>query len=135
VFKQDHQSIIHGLLPFLGGQPVGQGSQTQSPGRSVSKRAVTIEKKITCEVRVSIQESGDYDFASYRTIGVFGGKGNFTVKDGKATAHGENGSVTVQLFTDKASGKSMLKAEGKGKDGISYRAELTKAGDALGKRQ
>src|SRR5512140_3817453 len=36
-------------------------------------------------VRVSIQESGDYDFASYRTIGVFSGKGNFSVKDGKAT--------------------------------------------------
>ena len=48
-------------------------------------------------------------------------------------AEGEKGSVTVQLFTDKASGKSMLKAEGKGKDGISYRAELTKAGDAPGK--
>jgi len=48
-------------------------------------------------------------------------------------AQGEKGSVTVQLFTDKASGKSMLKAEGKGKDGISYRAELTKAGDAPGK--
>ena len=86
-------------------------------------------------VRFSIQENGDYDFASYRTIGVFSGKGNLTVKDGKATAQGEKGSVTVQLFTDKASGKSMLKAEGKGKDGISYRAELTKASDAPGKQK
>jgi hypothetical protein len=86
-------------------------------------------------VRVSIQDSGDYDFSSYRTIGVFSGKGNLTVKDGKATAQSEKGSVTVQLFTDNASGKSMLKAEGKGKDGISYRAELTKAADAPGKQK
>ena len=86
-------------------------------------------------VRFSIQDSGDYDFTSYRTIGVFSGKGNLTVKDGKATAQGDKGSVTVQLFTDKASGKSMLKAEGKGKDGISYRAELTKAADAPSKKQ
>jgi hypothetical protein len=86
-------------------------------------------------VRVSIQESGDYDFASYRTIGVFSGKGNLSVQDGKATAQSEKGSLTMQLFTDKASGKSMLKAESKGKDGISYRAELTKASDAPGKQK
>jgi hypothetical protein len=29
----------------------------------------------------------------------------------------------------------MLKAEGKGKDGISYRAELKKAGDVSGKKK
>jgi hypothetical protein len=86
-------------------------------------------------VNVNIQESGDYDFASYRTIGMFTGKGSFTVKDGKATAQSEKGTVTVQLFTDKASGKSMLKAESKGKDGHSYRAELTKAADAPSKKQ
>jgi hypothetical protein len=40
-------------------------------------------------VRFSIQDSGDYDFSSYRTIGVFSGKGNLTVKDGKATAQSE----------------------------------------------
>jgi hypothetical protein len=27
-------------------------------------------------VRVSIQDTGDYDFPSYRTIGVFSGRGN-----------------------------------------------------------
>ena len=35
-------------------------------------------------VNVSIQDNGDYEFASYRTIGVFSGKGNLAVKDGKA---------------------------------------------------
>ena len=78
-------------------------------------------------VNVSIQDNGDYEFASYRTIGVFSGKGNLAVKDGKAMAQGEKGSVTVQLFTEKTKGENMLKAEGKGKDGISYRAELQKA--------
>jgi hypothetical protein len=80
-------------------------------------------------VRVSIQDTGDYDFASYRTIGVFSGKGKLTVVDGKATAQGEKGKLTLQLFTDKASGQPMLRAEGKAKDGVSYRAELKKAGD------
>jgi len=80
-------------------------------------------------LRITIQDTGDYDFASYRTIGVFSGKGILTVADGKATAQSERGNLTVQLFTDKASGQVMLKAEGKGKDGISYRAELKKAPD------
>jgi hypothetical protein len=80
-------------------------------------------------VNVNIQDNGDYDFASYRTIGVFSGKGNLAVKDGKAVAQTERGSVTLQLFTDQNKGQSMLKAEGKGKDGISYRAELQKASD------
>ena len=84
-------------------------------------------------VNISIQDSGDYEFASYRTIGVFSGKGNLAVKDGKAMAQTERGSVTIQLFTDKTKGQSMLKAEGKGKDGIDYRAELNKAGGASGK--
>jgi hypothetical protein len=80
-------------------------------------------------VNVSIQDNGDYEFASYRTTGVFSGKGNLAVKDGKAMAQGEKGSVTVQLFTEKTKNQSMLKAEGKGKDGVSYRAELKKASD------
>ena len=78
-------------------------------------------------VNVSIQDNGDYEFVSFRTVGVFSGKGNLTVKDGKAVAQGEKGNVTIQLFTDKTKEQSMLKAEGKGKDGISYRAELQKA--------
>ena len=76
-------------------------------------------------VNVSIQDNGDYEFVSYRTIGVFSGKGKLTVKDGKAVTQNEKGSLTMQLFTDKTKGQSMLKAESKGKDGIDYRAELT----------
>jgi len=77
-------------------------------------------------VNVTIQDNGDYEFVSYRTVGVFSGKGNLAVKDGKAVAQGEKGNLTIQLFTDKTKEQSMLKAEGKGKDGISYRAELQK---------
>ena len=80
-------------------------------------------------VNVSIQDNGDYEFVSYRTIGVFSGKGKLAVKDGKAEAQNEKGSLTMQLFTDKTKGQSMLKAESKGKDGIFYRAELQKASD------
>ena len=85
-------------------------------------------------VNVGIQENGDYEFASYRQIGVFSGKGTLSVKDGKAIAEGDKGSVTVQPLIDKASGQSMLRAEGKGKDGISYLAELKKAA-ARGKQK
>ena len=81
-------------------------------------------------VRVNIQDTGDYDSASYRTIGVFSGKGKLTVADGKATAQSEKGRLTLQLFTDKTSGQPMLKAEGRGKDRIAYRAELKKTSDA-----
>jgi hypothetical protein len=86
-------------------------------------------------VNISIQDNGDYEFASYRTIGVFSGKGNLAVKDGKAMAQNEKGSLTMQLFTDKTKGQLMLKAESKGKDGISYRAELKKAGGASDKQK
>ena len=75
-------------------------------------------------VNINIQDNGDYEFASYREIGVFSGKGNLTVKDGKAVGQSERGSVTLQLLTDKTGGQSMLRAESKGKDGINYRAEL-----------
>ena len=75
-------------------------------------------------VNISIQDNGDYEFASYREIGVFSGKGNLAVKDGKAVGQSEKGSVTLQLLTDKNGGQTMLKAESKGKDGINYRAEL-----------
>ena len=78
-------------------------------------------------VNLSIQDNGDYEFVSYRTIGVFSGKGKFAVKEGKAVTQNEKGSLTMQLFTDTTKGQSMLKAESKGKDGIGYRAELTKA--------
>jgi hypothetical protein len=78
-------------------------------------------------VNVSIQDNGAYEFVSYRTIGVFSGKGKLAVKDGKAVAQNEKGSLTVELFTDKTKDQSMLKAESKGKDGTSYRAELRKA--------
>jgi hypothetical protein len=78
-------------------------------------------------VNVSIQDNGDYEFASYRTIGVFSGKGNLAVKDGKAVTQSERGTATLQLFTEPTKGENMLKVESKGKDGISYRAELRKA--------
>jgi len=77
-------------------------------------------------VSFTIQTNGDYKFVNYRQIGVFSGKGTLSVKDGKATAQNERATLTVQLFTE-ASGQPMLRVEGKGKSGLSYRAELKKA--------
>ena len=53
-------------------------------------------------VNMSIQDNGDYEFASYRTIGVFSGKGNLAVKRWqKLWRRSEKGSLTMQLLTDK----------------------------------
>ena len=49
-------------------------------------------------VQMTIAESGAYEFSIARTIGVFSGKGMFSVKDGKLAMEGERGSGTFTLF-------------------------------------
>jgi hypothetical protein len=76
-------------------------------------------------VQGTIREDGTYEFASYRTIGVFQGSGTFTVSDGKARATGERGTITLTLYT--AEGGRQLRAIGVAKDGNEYSADLTPA--------
>lgn len=61
-------------------------------------------------VQVTIGEDGTYDFGIYRTIGVFGGKGQFTLQDGKLMAQGERGRVTYELY--ERGGRRYLKGIG-----------------------
>ena len=49
-------------------------------------------------VEVTIAPDGKYDFGIYRTIGVFGGTGTFTLKDGKLELRGERGTATFTLY-------------------------------------
>src|SRR5262245_14954939 len=49
-------------------------------------------------VEVTITPDGKYDFGIYRTIGVFGGTGTFTLKDGKLELRGERGTATFTLY-------------------------------------
>ena len=76
-------------------------------------------------VRVTIQEDGAYEFASYRMIGVFSGKGRLSVTDGRLTAQSERGTATCTLH--QANGQRMLRAVGITKDGLEYSADLTPA--------
>src|SRR5213594_783922 len=61
-------------------------------------------------VRVTIQEDGTYEFASYRITGVFSGKGRLSLTDGRLTAQSERGTATCTLH--RANGQRMLRAVG-----------------------
>ena len=51
-------------------------------------------------VQVTIDEDGSYEFASYRTMGVFSGSGKLTLSDGRLTATGKRGAtMTWTLYT------------------------------------
>ena len=76
-------------------------------------------------VRVSIGRDGTYEFASYRQIGVFQGRGTFTLKDGRVTTTTERGTATCTLYT--ADGRRLLRAAGVAKTGVEYSADLTPA--------
>jgi hypothetical protein len=76
-------------------------------------------------IRVMIQEDGTYEFASYRTIGVFSGKGRLSLTDGRLTTQSERGTATCTLH--RANGQRMLRAVGVTKDGLEYSADLTPA--------
>ncbi|HTY80905.1 MAG TPA: hypothetical protein VMI34_23985 [Candidatus Bathyarchaeia archaeon] len=61
-------------------------------------------------IEVTIGQDGAYDFGVYRTIGMFGGKGQFVLKDGKMTSQSPRGTAEWTL-TDRG-GKQYLRGEG-----------------------
>lgn len=74
-------------------------------------------------VTLTIGNDGSYEFVSIREIGIFQGKGTFTILDGKLRAETERGSSVVTLYKD--GGRRMLKVEAATKDGVQYSAQLT----------
>ena len=74
-------------------------------------------------VEVTITPDGKYDFGVYRTIGVFGGQGTFTLKDGKLELRGERGTATFTLYQGGA--YRMLQVEGVLSDGRQVTARLS----------
>lgn len=73
-------------------------------------------------VRTSISRDGRYEFASYRTIGVFTGKGQFALVNGKLSIMTERGSATGSLLV--SDGARMLRFLALMKDGTEYTVEL-----------
>ena len=76
-------------------------------------------------VKVAIHEDGQYEFASYRTIGVLNGKGLLALSDGVVTATSERGSATLTLYL--ADARRLLRVAGVTHDGIKFEAELAPA--------
>ena len=73
-------------------------------------------------VDVTITPEGKYDFGIYRTIGVFGGNGTFTLSDGKLQSRGERGGATYTLYQSGA--RRVLQVEGALSDGRKVSARL-----------
>jgi hypothetical protein len=76
-------------------------------------------------IRVTIQPDGRYEFASYRTIGVLSGHGQFTLADGKLAVKTERGTAMGTLWM--ADDRRMLRFAGVLEDGMQYTAEVTPA--------
>ena len=75
-----------------------------------------------------IGETGTYEFASYRMIGVFAGKGKLVLTDGRLTAKTDKGGqMTLQLYVDSGSSERMLRAIANDSDGFHYWADLKRA--------
>ena len=76
-------------------------------------------------VEVTIRPDGSHDFKVTRTIGMFGGKGNLTLKDGKMTGQGERGSAEYTL--SERGGKQYLRAQALLENNIKVTGDLTRA--------
>jgi hypothetical protein len=72
---------------------------------------------------MTISPDGTYDFGVYRTIGVFGGRGTFTLSDGKLQMRGDRGSATYALY--QGGGKRVLQVQATLSDGRPLTAKLT----------
>ena len=83
-----------------------------------------------------IGETGTYEFASYRMIGVFAGKGKLVLSDGKLSAKSEKGGqMTLQLYSDSGSSERMLRAIANDGEGFSYWADLKREPETLSPRR
>ena len=80
-------------------------------------------------VTLVIGETGAYEFASYRMIGVFAGKGTLVLADGKLSAKSDKGGqMTLQLLAESESSQRILRVEARDSGGFSYWADLKQTG-------
>ena len=73
-------------------------------------------------VRATISPDGAYEFASYRMIGVFSGKGKAAVENGDLVSRTDRGRITCSLYV--AEGRRMLRVTGVTGDGVELSARL-----------
>jgi hypothetical protein len=75
-------------------------------------------------VELTIRPDGSYDFNVARTIGMFGGKGKLTIKDGRMTSQGERGNAEYTL-SDRG-GKQYLRVQAVVETNIKATGDLTR---------
>lgn len=75
-------------------------------------------------IEVTIGPDGSYDFGIVRTIGMFGGKGKFALRDGKLTSQGDRGNAVYTL--SERGGTQYLRAEGVVQNNIKVTGDLSR---------
>ena len=87
-------------------------------------------------VTLVIGEAGAYEFASYRMIGVFAGKGKLVLADGKLGAKSDKGGqMTLQLYADSGSAERILRIVAQDSEGFHYWADLKREPETLSPRR
>lgn len=76
-------------------------------------------------VRLTIAADGAYEFTSYRTIGVFSGRGQFSLSEGKLTVKTDRATATGSLWG--SDGHRKLQFVAVMTDGTKYTTELEPA--------
>ena len=75
-------------------------------------------------VMMRIGADGSYEFASFREIGVFQGRGTLQLREGQLFLEGQrSGRATLTLYAD--NGRRLLRVDGVGPDGERLTADLT----------
>jgi hypothetical protein len=109
-------------LPPPPSTPVSVSAFNNAAGKWAGILRATPRLKGDDWVTLTIRDDGGYDFVSVRTIGIFHGKGTFTLIDGKLRTENEQGWINATLYEEGA--RRMLKVEGATKDGAQYSADL-----------
>jgi hypothetical protein len=109
-------------LPPSPSTPVSLSAFTSVTGKWAGILRATTRTKKDDWVTLMIREDGTYSFESVRTIGIFHGRGTFTLIDGKLRTETERGWGLATLYEE--GGRRMLKVEGATRDGVKYAADL-----------
>ena len=75
--------------------------------------------------KVRIEENGTYEFATFRNIGAWVGKGTLTLEEGRLVAPPSEKGGSLKMTLYESGDKRMLKVEATNSEGRLQRAELT----------
>ncbi|HSE57307.1 MAG TPA: hypothetical protein VLA99_01255 [Nitrospiraceae bacterium] len=111
----------HEQIPWVF-EPITGMETVSGKWQGVLKR---VPENVDDWVKVVISEDGGYQFATYRTIGVFKGEGRFSLVEGRLKAESERGTIGGALY--RAGDRRLLKIRARSHDGNDYAVNLTPA--------